>query len=247
MRLQIIRLLESAFASQKIESRHFYSCTPSKNFSAGSYHHTQIEENYSFPPESIFLKIISPPSRKGGNYALLKRHKSSGFLTFSWSIEMNFWPEMNQCQLWSYSAQLTISVEYRQSNVAFYIETSYFISGPYSEIVLGTPFFEMVIFPHQHRGCLRVRKLRVFKISDPLKLFCGVRTCIIYKTIIFNASKREGMIANLLLASIISTQWKLLSYFEWILVCLWQSFLLHNFVILQKEAFSDLRSVQRTF
>ena len=66
LRLQIIRLLESAFASQKIESRHFYSCTPSKNSSAGSYHHTQIEENYSFPPESIFFKINFPSQQKGG-------------------------------------------------------------------------------------------------------------------------------------------------------------------------------------
>ena len=34
-------------------------------------------------------------------------------------------------------------------------------------------------------------------------------TCIIYKKIVLNASKREGMIANLLLESIIPTQWKL--------------------------------------
>ena len=85
---------------------------------------------------------------------------------------------------------------------------------------LGTPFFEIVIFPYQRHGCLRVRKLQVFKTSDPLKLFCGVRTCIRYKAIIFNASKQEGMIANLLLASIISTQWKLLIYFEQIFLCL---------------------------
>ena len=33
---------------------------------------------------------------------------------------------------------------------------------------LGTLFFEMVIFPYQHHGCLGVRKLRVFFTSDSL-------------------------------------------------------------------------------
>ena len=65
---------------------------------------------------------------------------------------------------------------------------------------LGTLFFEIVIFSYRHRGSLGVRKLRVFNTSDPLKTYSV-------------ESKREVMIANLLLARII-TQWKLLSYFE---------------------------------
>ena len=78
-------------------------------------------------------------------------------------------------------------------------------------VFLGTPFFEMVIFPYRHHGCLGVRKLRVFNISDPLRTYFVESN---KKRIILNASKREGMIVNLLLESIISTQWKLLSYFE---------------------------------
>ena len=50
-------------------------------------------------------------------------------------------------------------------------------SGRYSRAVFrdffGTPFFEMVIFPYRHHGCLWVQKLRVFKTSDLLKGFSG--------------------------------------------------------------------------
>ena len=63
---------------------------------------------------------------------------------------------------------------------------------------LRTTFFEMVLFSYRHRGCLGVRKVWVFNTSDPLTTYSV-------------ESKREVMI---LLASIISTQWKLLSYFE---------------------------------
>ena len=70
-----------------------------------------------------------------------------------------------------------------------------------SRDVLGTLVFEMVNFSNRHRGCLGVRKLRVFNTSHPLKTYSV-------------ESKRKVMIANLLLASIILIQWKLLSYFE---------------------------------
>ena len=43
-------------------------------------------------------------------------------------------------------------------------------TGPYPE-TFGTSIFEMVIFPYRHCGCLRVRKLQVFKTSDPLKSY----------------------------------------------------------------------------
>ena len=45
----IFRLLEKAFATQKIESRHFYSCPQEKNFTLGSYHQPQGREK-SVPP-----------------------------------------------------------------------------------------------------------------------------------------------------------------------------------------------------
>ena len=36
---------------------------------------------------------------------------------------------------------------------------------------LGKPFFEMVVFPYQHHGCLEVRKLQVFDTTDLLKTY----------------------------------------------------------------------------
>ena len=36
---------------------------------------------------------------------------------------------------------------------------------------LGALFFEMVIFPYQHCGCLQVQIFRAFKTSDPLKCY----------------------------------------------------------------------------
>ena len=45
-------------------------------------------------------------------------------------------------------------------------------AGPDPEFfLLGALFFEMVISSCRHRGCLRVKKLRVFKTSDPLKTY----------------------------------------------------------------------------
>ena len=36
---------------------------------------------------------------------------------------------------------------------------------------LGTPIFKMVIFPYQYRGFLGIRKLWVFKTSNPVKTY----------------------------------------------------------------------------
>ena len=93
------------------------------------------------------------------------------------------------------------------------------------------------------------------------KLLCGVKyitivpcntevqnNSIIYKTITLNASKQKGLIASLLLASIISTQWKLLIYFEEIFLCLEQSFLASQFYYFVKGLFGSLiSSGQGTF
>ena len=88
---------------------------------------------------------------------------------------------------------------------------------------LRKSFFETVIFPYQDNGCLGVRKLRVFNISSPQKtnsvesntsheyrIKRSSRTWIIYRKITLNASKPNGMIANLLMPGILSTQCKLL-------------------------------------
>ena len=92
---------------------------------------------------------------------------------------------------------------------------------------LGTPLFEMVIFPYWHRGCLWVKTLRVFKTSDPIKTYSAesntlvphnteqqnLRNLQITQNLNFKMG-REGMIANLPLVSIVSTKWKLLSCFQ---------------------------------
>ena len=59
------------------------------------------------------------------------------------------------------------------------------------------------------------RKFQLFEVWYLLKkLFWGFnRTHVIYKKVIFNESKREGTVADLLMASIRSPQWKLLNYF----------------------------------
>ena len=70
----------------------------------------------------------------------------------------------------------------------------------------------MVIFPYRNHGRLGVRKLRVFKTSDPLKLFCEVRTCIIYKTIILYASNRED--SKFIIGKYHINTMKIIIYFE---------------------------------
>ena len=46
-----------------------------------------------------------------------------------------------------------------------------FIYKAVSRDFLGTLFFERVVFPDQHHGCLEVRKLQVFNTSDLLKTY----------------------------------------------------------------------------
>ena len=48
-----LRLLENAFATQTIESIHFYSC-PQAKLLPFSYHHPQAEGNYPFTAGRIF-------------------------------------------------------------------------------------------------------------------------------------------------------------------------------------------------
>ena len=43
--------------------------------------------------------------------------------------------------------------------------------NPVPRYFLGTPIFKMLIFPYRYRGCLEVRKLWVFKTSNPLKTY----------------------------------------------------------------------------
>ena len=60
----VFRLLENAFTTQKIESKHFYSCLPCKHFPQVFIITTQAEGNYSSPTTTLFRKSISS-SRKG--------------------------------------------------------------------------------------------------------------------------------------------------------------------------------------
>ena len=63
----VFRLMESAFASEKIESRHF---TPSLSLGKtfpGSYHHLpKAKGNYSFSLNSVFSNL--DPSEESGDY-----------------------------------------------------------------------------------------------------------------------------------------------------------------------------------
>ena len=59
------------------------------------------------------------------------------------------------------------------------------MSRAVSREFLGTPFFEMVIFPYRHHGCLGVRQLRVFNSSNLLKTYSvesNTLTLVPYKT-----------------------------------------------------------------
>ena len=58
---KVLRLLDNAFASQKIESRHFYWCIPSKNFAQVLViNHLLRPGNYSLFPSRVLSKIYSP-------------------------------------------------------------------------------------------------------------------------------------------------------------------------------------------
>ena len=83
---------------------------------------------------------------------------------------------------------------------------------------MGTPFLKMVVSLYRYRGCLWVRKLRVYKTSNPLKLFCGVKyvTLVPYNTEQQNlhhlqnnylecVKEKKGLITNLLSDKYINT------------------------------------------
>lgn len=60
-----IQMNENAFASQKTESRHFYSCLSKQNsppFILGSYHYPPDRGNYSFDPRQHFFENLFDPT-----------------------------------------------------------------------------------------------------------------------------------------------------------------------------------------
>ena len=59
-----ITCLENAFVSQKIESRYFYSCPPTKIFPRFLLSPLQVEVNYSPPRQHYFFRNLLPSSRK---------------------------------------------------------------------------------------------------------------------------------------------------------------------------------------
>ena len=52
------RLFENIFVSQKIESRHFYSCPPGKKSPLGSFHCPNMQRNISYLTRHCFSKIF---------------------------------------------------------------------------------------------------------------------------------------------------------------------------------------------
>ena len=71
-------------------------------------------------------------------------------------------------RLCSAGHQPTIS---KSRGISQIIIISIIIVRAVSRDFFGTPFFEMVIFPYRDHGCLGVRKLQDFNISDPLKTY----------------------------------------------------------------------------
>ena len=80
-KFMMFRLLENAFMSEKVESRHSYLCsTSSKTHLQVLIINPQTEGNYSFPPGSIFSRIFFP-QQKGGReetmFTVLEKYGSS--------------------------------------------------------------------------------------------------------------------------------------------------------------------------
>ena len=100
---------------------------------------------------------------------------------------------------------------------------------------------------YRHHGCLQVKNFQFLKPQGPFKnVSWGVEysSLLTYitqqltsftKKIILNDSKRELMIANLLLTSILSTQWKSSNYFQCKFLCLHQTFLDWQFCCFTKR------------
>ena len=63
-----VQITGNAFASKKINSRHFYSSPPGKIVIQVLIITSETEESYSFPPQTAFFlkKYISPGKKKGG-------------------------------------------------------------------------------------------------------------------------------------------------------------------------------------
>ena len=60
---------------------------------------------------------------------------------------------------------------FRKLPIKIYDQNPCITAGPYPETFWGHRFFEIVIFPYRHHGCVGVKKLRVFNTSDPLKSY----------------------------------------------------------------------------
>ena len=69
----VLRLLENAFMSQKIESFHFYSC-PKQTFLYVLIITYQTKRNYPFPKGSVLWKFIFP-QHKGENEDIMELRK----------------------------------------------------------------------------------------------------------------------------------------------------------------------------
>lgn len=98
-------------------------------------------------------------------------------------------------------------------------------------VFLGVLIFEMVIFPCRFHGCLQVKKCfekNCLQTSNCLKAYSegeifnitsiyyihSNRNFMIYKKKPIVVKMERSIVANLLLASIMSAQWKLLNYVQ---------------------------------
>ena len=92
----LLTLLENAFASQKLESRNFYSCTHRQNSSSGYFHQTPGKHKSPsyFPQAAFFQKPV--PSRKGQDLQVIHWQCSLSSLNKEFHLLLLFHTKLNR-------------------------------------------------------------------------------------------------------------------------------------------------------
>ena len=92
----LLTLLENAFASQKLESRNFYSCTHRQNSSPGYFHQTPGKHKSPsyFPQAAFFQKPV--PSRKGQDLQVIHWQCSLSSLNKEFHLLLLFHTKLNR-------------------------------------------------------------------------------------------------------------------------------------------------------
>ena len=92
----LLTLLENAFASQKLESRNFYSCTHRQNSSPGYFHQTPGKHKSPsyFPQAAFFQKPV--PSRKGQDLQVIHWQCSLSSLNEEFHLLLLFHTKLNR-------------------------------------------------------------------------------------------------------------------------------------------------------